>query len=321
MEQRQLPRRLGKPKLREQPRATVSAFVQLTDDPEEWSAGGDVPGETARRANLRTVELSAGDALALGARPSVVNVELGQPLRLPDQKVESGARRPRSSLRRVPGRRHRSGEGVLVGLIDVGGFDFTHPDFDAREELASNGSGTREGRRDRRRRRAGRATSTSGSELRKDELDRALAAAGRPAGLRARAAVADVPGLHATHVASIAAATEVARKARIAGVLISIPDDEAERRLFYDSSRLAHAVDYPLEARRRAGRLPLSINISLGTNGHAHDDSSAVSRWIDAALTSSGRSVCVAAGNAGQERAEHDQDIGYIMGRVHARDG
>jgi subtilisin family serine protease len=26
----------------------------------------------------------------------------------------------------------------------------------------------------------------------------------------------------------------------------------------------------------------------------------------------------VAAGNAGQERAEHDQDIGYIMGRVHA---
>jgi subtilisin family serine protease len=324
VEQRQLPRRLGKPKLRERPRARVSAFVQLTDDPQEWSAGGDVPGETARRANLRTVELSAGDALALGARPSVVNVELGQPLRLPDQKVESGGvAAPRSSLRRVSGRRHRSGEGVLVGLIDVGGFDFTHPDFlDGQggtrfERIWDQGGQTRPSPKAR-----GTSDFDYGSELRKEELDRALAAAGG-AGLPAYELEPQSqmsPGSHATHVASIAAGNRgVARKARIAGVLISIPDDEAERRLsFYDSTRLAHAVDYLLELARELGDLPLSINISLGTNGHAHDDSSAVSRWIDAALTSSGRSVCVAAGNAGQERAEHDQDIGYIMGRVHA---
>jgi subtilisin family serine protease len=324
VEQRQLPRRLGKPKLRERPRARVSAFVQLTDDPQEWSADGDVPGETARRANLRTVELSAGDALALGARPSVVNVELGQPLRLPDQKVESGGvAAPRSSLRRVSGRRHRSGEGVLVGLIDVGGFDFTHPDFlDGQggtrfERIWDQGGQTRPSPKAR-----GTSDFDYGSELRKEELDRALAAAGG-AGLPAYELEPQSqmsPGSHATHVASIAAGNRgVARKARIAGVLISIPDDEAERRLsFYDSTRLAHAVDYLLELARELGDLPLSINISLGTNGHAHDDSSAVSRWIDAALTSSGRSVCVAAGNAGQERAEHDQDIGYIMGRVHA---
>ena len=57
--------------------------------------------------------------------------------------------------------------------------------------------------------------------------------------------------------------------------------------------------------------------MSLGTNGHAHDASSAASRWIDAALSVPGRSVCVAAGNAGQEVAEFEGDLGYTMGRIH----
>jgi subtilisin family serine protease len=61
----------------------------------------------------------------------------------------------------------------------------------------------------------------------------------------------------------------------------------------------------------------VSINISLGTNGHAHDDSAPVNRWIDLALTDPGRSVCVAAGNAGQERGENEDDLGWLLGRVH----
>ena len=40
-------------------------------------------------------------------------------------------------------------------------------------------------------------------------------------------------------------------------------------------------------------------------------------RWIDTPLTNPA-ALCIAAGNAGQERAEHDEDIGFIMGRVHA---
>ena len=219
--------------------------------PAATSRGDGAQGEPAHS------RASAGDALALGARPSVVNVELGQPLRLPDQKVERAARRPRSSLRRVPGRRHRSGEGVLVGLIDVGGFDFTHPDFlDGQggtrfERIWDQGGQTRPSPKA-----AGRATSTTRLGARKDELDRALAAAGS-AGLPAYELEpqSQMSRAHATHVASIAAGNRgVARKARIAGVLISIPDDEAERRLsFYDSSRLAHAVDYLLEAAGELG--------------------------------------------------------------------
>jgi subtilisin family serine protease len=126
-------------------------------------------------------------------------------------------------------------------------------------------------------------------------------------------------GSHGTHVASIVAGNRgICRRARIAAVLISIPQSELGRReSFYDSTRLAHAVDYLLAIAEREG-LPISINISLGTNGHAHDDSSPVARWIDASLARPGRCVSIAAGNAGQERAEHDDDIGWTLGRIHS---
>jgi subtilisin family serine protease len=103
--------------------------------------------------------------------------------------------------------------------------------------------------------------------------------------------------------------------AQIAGVLLALPDADNDRRLsFYDSTHIAHAVKYLQEL---AGDMPLSINISLGTNGHAHDSSSAVARWLDSALATPGRSVCVAAGNAGQEAPQTADDFGYIMGRIH----
>jgi subtilisin family serine protease len=128
-----------------------------------------------------------------------------------------------------------------------------------------------------------------------------------------------VEGSHGTHVASIAAGNRgVCRNAQIAGVLISLPKEDEDRRLsFYDSSRLADAVDYLLALGEELKK-PVSINVSLATNGHAHDGSSAVTRWIDAAMAVSGRAVIVAAGNSGQERGETDTDIGFVMGRIHS---
>jgi hypothetical protein len=61
----------------------------------------------------------------------------------------------------------------------------------------------------------------------------------------------------------------------------------------------------------------LAINIGLGTNGGAHDGSNGVSRWLDAYSATPGRAVCVAAGNAGQESAQAEGDLGWIMGRIH----
>jgi subtilisin family serine protease len=63
--------------------------------------------------------------------------------------------------------------------------------------------------------------------------------------------------------------------------------------------------------------MPVSINVSLGTNGHAHDSSSAASRWIDAALARPSRAISIAAGNAGQDMPDYEGDIGHLMGRIH----
>ena len=60
------------------------------------------------------MEVSVAEALELARDPKVVSVELGQPLKLPDQLVTAtspGA--PTAAARKVRGRAHRSGEGVL----------------------------------------------------------------------------------------------------------------------------------------------------------------------------------------------------------------
>jgi subtilisin family serine protease len=322
---RRVPRAALTPgRLRSPPDAYVSTFVEVTWDALEDGASPDgFHGETARKGNLVTAEMLVNDALELGAQHWVANVELGQPLATPTPTVAADRpRAPLMSLRRIGDPRvHRFGEGVLIGLVDVQGIQFDHEDFldgQGKTRVVSiwdQGGNTRPSPAER-----GTSRFDYGSELVKDDLDRAIAASrtqGLPAYLlEPQSQMED--GAHATHVASIAAGNRgICRKAAIAVVLISIPKDDEDRRLsFYDSSRLAHAVDHLIAVAGQRG-MRLSINISLGTNGHAHDDSSAVSRWIDAALTTPGRCVSVAAGNAGQERPEHEGDIGYILGRVH----
>ena len=109
-------------------------------------------------------------------------------------------------------------------------------------------------------------------------------------------------------------------RAKIAAVLVDVPkiDDDMHRRrsTFSDTSSIIHAVEYLLKIAREE-KLPISINISLGTNGGSHDGAGQVSRWLDAYLTDPGRSICVAAGNAGQEKAAAEGDIGWVMGRIH----
>jgi subtilisin family serine protease len=304
--------------------ALVSVFVGLRGadvNTQLWPAMG-LPVK-ATKGGLATAELPLERALELAASGEVSYVELGQPLSFPTPQVEAGAPAapPVDERRFGDARGHRHGAGVLIGLVDVGGFDFAHPDFLERGRtrflsIWDQGGETRPSPAERH-----TAPFDYGAELVADDLNAAIAGSAQaglpPHVLEPQSQMA--PGSHGTHVASIVAGNRgICRRAEIVAVLISIPEDElARRESFYDSTRLAHAVDYLLATADRLGR-PISINISLGTNGHAHDDSSPVARWIDASLARPGRCVSVAAGNAGQERAEHEGDVAWMLGRVHA---
>jgi subtilisin family serine protease len=229
--------------------------------------------------------------------------------------------------RNMAGSAHKGGAGVIIGIIDVGGFDFGHPDF------LKNGK-TRflsiwDQRTHRRkspavRRDEGFAAFDFGSEILKEDMDKAIAVekgGGLPAVVLEPQSQARRSS-HATHVTSIAAGNHgVCPAADIAAVLLDVPFDPKEpnerRRTFVDSTRLALAVEYLLEVARTQNK-PISINISLGTNGGSHDGSGGVSRWLDALLSTEGRCICVAAGNAGQEGSTEESPMGWIMGRIHA---
>ena len=215
---------------------------------------------------------------------------------------------------------HKEGADVIIGIIDVGGFDFAHSDF-----LDKNGK-TRFARiwdqgGDFR---APPERYDYGSEFTSVHLNAALRATNTkwppPMLLEPQSQMSS--SSHATHVASIAAGNSgICSKAEIVGVLIDVPvpqeDFGRRRHTFTDSSRILHAVEYLIDYSAQQQK-PISINISLGTNGGAHDGLSATNRWLDNVLTQPWRSISLAAGNAGQESPQHDEDIGWIMGRIHS---
>ncbi len=281
---------------------------------------GSVARELIARRNLVCATVPVTDLEKLQRDPAVAFVHHFEPLALdrPQTRYAAGRKTPTSKAIGSAAANGR-GEDVLIGIIDVGGFDFAHPDFldNGKTRFISiwdQGGDFRpppEG-------------FFRGSELVADDLDAAIEAAKKPGmppapWLERQSQLQ--PGSHGTHVASIAAGKSgVCPKAKIAAVLLDVPkiDDDMDRRrtTFSDTSSIIHAVEYLLKIAQRE-KLPISINISLGTNGGSHDGAGPVSRWLDAYLTDPGRSICVAAGNAGQEKSTAADDIGWVMGRIH----
>jgi subtilisin family serine protease len=295
----------------------ANVFIQLN---EGYDASRAIHGEVARRGNIVSARVPLHQLPSLADDPRVAYDEMGEALKPPRPVVTAGAvAAPGIAERRFGNeKQHKFGEDVLVGIIDVQGFDFAHQDFlDAHGNtrfvaIWDQGGDVRPSPKGDR--------FAYGAEFTKKHLDAAIKASSRlgvPAHEIETQSQMD-EGSHGTHVASTAAGNRgVCRRASIAGVLIALPErDEDRRRSFYDSTRIADAVDYLVALAAQLDKR-LSINISLGTNGHAHDGSGAIGRWIDSVFSTPGRALTVAAGNAGQERGEAADDIGWVMGRVH----
>ncbi len=331
------------PKLRTRPparHAYVNVFVQFTpEQPGErgrrlFAAQGkvvkrmrqslpdkvakEVGGAVLPRRNFVSATIPVTMLDELKSNESVAFVHPAEPLKL---DVPASTKTTAPPSRAINAANNiRKVKGVLIGIIDVGGFDFAHPDFlgkDGKTRFHSiwDQGGTL---------RPPPKPFTYGSLITKQHMDAAISAAKQPGGLPAQLLESQsqqVQGSHGTHVASIAAGNKgVCPGSMIAAVLIDVPqpDDERARRrtTCSDSSRIVHAIEYLVGVAEKEG-LSLSVNISLGTNGGAHDGSSGACRWIDALLSTPGRAVCVAAGNAGQESAERADDFGWVMGRIH----
>ncbi len=279
-----------------------------------------IPSAVVERRNFLCATVPLSMLPELERDQAIAFIHPSHALKLDRPDVVTHEVKPPHSRAVGTAKKHGRGEGVLIGIIDVGGFDFSHPDFldeDGNTRFVAiwdqGGSFRRPPE-----------PFLYGSEFRQEQLNAALASAKKPGlppapWLERQSQLQ--PGSYGTHVASIAAGNRgVCPQAKLAAVLIDVPaiaDQVARRRTtFSDSSRIAHAVEYLLRIAAEEN-LPIAINISLGTNGGSHDGSGGVSRWLDAYLAAPGRAICVAAGNAGQERARSEGDLGWIMGRIH----
>jgi subtilisin family serine protease len=279
-----------------------------------------IPTATVPRRNIISATIPVSMLDTLDRDPAIAFVHPADALKL-DHPTITGF--PSESVSKAVGiaATHGRGKDLIIGIIDVGGFDFAHPDFLKRDgttrflAIWDQGGDSRDPP----------SRFGYGAEILKKNLDAAIRAEkkpGMPQATRIEPQSQHSVSSHGTHVASIAAGKSgVCPQAHIAAVLIDVPhvDSEIERRrsTFADSSRVTHAVEYLLGIAEAEG-LPIAINISLGTNGGSHDGASGVSRWLDAYLATPGRAICVAAGNAGQEKALDEDDLGFVMGRIHA---
>lgn len=315
----------------------VSVFV-LTNGMKVPDRVGKTVGRIGT-AILRMSELSK-----LNDDPSVRSIELAETLKQPNpevvrthqkrpfsvnlEKINEGWKRLQRVDDRDPGRQLRAvgpiGENVLIGIIDVGGIDFAHEDFldkDGNSRVIAiwdqGGDGF-----DPPKSMSG-DPQHNGSEITREHIAYAVAnhAALKVTPYDLAPQSQQVIGSHATHVASIAAGNGgVCQRAKIAAVMIALPNSDQERRQsFYDTGRVVAGVEYLLKLADAEKLDAVSINISLGTNGGAHDGSELVSRWLDHQLFEPGRVVCLAAGNSGQDQARFEGDVGHYSGRVHAK--
>ena len=327
----------------ERPEVDFSLFVQLQQDldPEVRAEAVAAVRALSNRARFKqdaaAIEVPGANVRALHGVRGLSYVEPGEALSVPDPVVGSAhGSVPAVSVaeRQVTteARQHRYGRDVLVGIIDVGGFDFAHPDF------AKRGGGTRwvaiwdQGGAARPSPAAARPSRGRCPRLRHRDRQEAHGRGDRR-GARAQHGRDELEpqstmvGRVARHPCGVHRRGQPRRRPqgaprRRAGGLPGPSDPSAVRASTTppaSSTPSSTCCALAAELGEPTDHCRSSINISLGTNGHAHDTSSAMARWIDNALAAPGR--CVS--RCGRQRRPgcgrpSTADRGYVLGRIHA---
>ena len=105
----------------------VGCFIQLEDptDPSREITGGNRPHGRPCLADLKIQRIESLSKLAVAER--IAYIEPGSPLSIPSPTAVT--RYSSDPSQRVPDDLQRTRARVLIGIVDVGGFDFAHPDF------------------------------------------------------------------------------------------------------------------------------------------------------------------------------------------------
>jgi subtilisin family serine protease len=291
--------------------ATTTALAEAAPEPDELSkrvivslGNDEVPEDLADLdwnrliENYFVVSVPVSRLEELGRHPLVKYVESGRVL---TTALDTSLPETRANLVHQPPLSLR-GAGVIVGVIDVGGLDFTLDDF-----RQANGA-TRvlflwDQRLDPQ---AGEQSPAGFNYGVQYDAARINAALGQPnpfATIRHQPS----PGSHATHVASTAAGNGRSQDAAFpantyigaapeADIIFVEAGSEGGIGSFTDSVRVAEAVAYIFERAQGLDR-PCVINMSLGQNGGSHDGESIVERAIDRLLETPRRAFVCAGGN------------------------
>ena len=151
----------------------VNVFIS-TDSQQKLSA--ELAAVTNRVGSLATATVPLSELKAIAGMEHVRSITAGQQLKDPDPLVSPrSVAAPSATLRQIDrADLHRDGEHVLVGIIDVQGFDFAHPDF-----LGDNGQTRFEAIWDQGAERDATSPRDYGRVIDKARMDEAIAAARR----------------------------------------------------------------------------------------------------------------------------------------------
>ncbi len=195
-----------------------------------------------------------------------------------------------------------SGNGTAVGIVDSG-IDYTHPDFrnaDGSSRILSLWDQTISGNPPN--------GFANGTVYTKSDLDAALSAEDAYAVLPSR----DTIG-HGTAVAGIAAGNGRTSEGIEKGVapeaaLIVVKLGHSGNTAFTRSTQIMRAIKFVYDTAEALG-LPLSVNLSYGSNDGSHDGNSLFEQYIDSVAQRWKSVLCVASGNEGSAGHHFQGDV------------